>query len=113
MAVRREVHSRSLRYRCDLRFKVGDLAVRPDLVFPRRRVAVFVDGCFWHACEIHSSRPAINVDYWSPKLQGNVDRDRRQDEALRVAGWIVVRAWEHDDPVSVADRVETAVLSRG
>jgi DNA mismatch endonuclease (patch repair protein) len=109
MAVRRLIHSRGLRYRCDFRFNVGDTSVRPDLVFTKRRIAVFIDGCFWHACHIHGGRPQMNANYWTPKLQGNIERDLRQTAALREHGWFVIRAWEHEHPADVADRIERAV----
>ena len=82
--------------------------MRPDVVFPRARVAVFVDGCFWHCCPEHGTSPRANTAYWLPKLKRNVSRDRAVDDAGR-AGWCVLRAWEHEDPAVVADRVENAL----
>ena len=70
--------------------------VRPDFVFRALRVALFVDGCFWHACPLHGSRPGGNAAFWRRKLRGNVARDRRVDAGLRRAGWRVVRVWEHE-----------------
>lgn len=72
------------------------LSFRPDFVFRRERVAVFVDGCFWHACPVHGSVPSSNVDFWKGKLEANVARDRRADASLANSGWKVVRLWEHD-----------------
>jgi DNA mismatch endonuclease, patch repair protein len=96
MALRRALHGRGYRYRKDYRL---DLApgqrVRPDIAFTARRVAVFVDGCFWHACPEHGTKPAANTWYWDPKLRRNVERDRAADAALAAAGWEVVRVWEH------------------
>jgi DNA mismatch endonuclease (patch repair protein) len=83
--------------------------VRPDLVFTRARVAVFVDGCFWHSCPEHGDRPRINTGYWLPKLEANVARDRRVDRALTDDGWDVVRIWEHEDPLEAAARVRRSV----
>lgn len=83
--------------------------MRPDVVFPRRRIAVFVDGCFWHCCPIHGNEPRANTDYWGPKLARNVARDRAVDEALLADGWTVIRAWEHEEPASIADRVARAL----
>lgn len=80
-----------------------------DIVFTRAKVAVFVDGCFWHGCPEHYQRPAINQGYWRPKLEQNLARDAIADAALLAEGWTVIRAWEHEDPEVVADRVETAV----
>ena len=96
MALRRALHARGYRYRKDYRLDLsGGRRVRPDIAFTARRVAVFVDGCFWHACPEHGSKPKNNEWYWSPKLQRNVDRDRANDEALADDGWRVVRLWEH------------------
>lgn len=108
-AVRSAVHGLGLRYRVGLRVICGEVKVRPDLVFTRSRVAVFVDGCFWHRCPEHGDEPKTNSDYWGPKLDANVARDRKVDRALRKAGWKVVRAWEHDDPDDVAELVRDAV----
>lgn len=80
-----------------------------DVVFPSRRVAVFVDGCFWHGCPEHHRIPHANRGYWESKVERNRARDADTDSALRAAGWTVVRVWEHEDPVDAADRVEQAV----
>ena len=69
--------------------------IRPDFVFPQDRVVVFVDGCFWHQCPIHATRPATRASYWLPKLLANRERDRRINRLLRERGWTVVRIWEH------------------
>jgi DNA mismatch endonuclease (patch repair protein) len=82
--------------------------VRPDIVFTRARLAIFVDGCFWHCCPQHGNVPRTNTDYWRPKLARNVTRDRVVSEALEAAGWRVLRAWEHEQTEHVADRVEHA-----
>jgi DNA mismatch endonuclease (patch repair protein) len=96
MALRRALHARGYRYRKDYRLDLtGGRRVRPDIAFTARKVAVFVDGCFWHACPQHGTKPKNNEWYWSPKLQRNVDRDRANDEALAADGWRVVRLWEH------------------
>ena len=71
---------------------------KPDFVFPNARLAVFVDGCFWHACPKHSNMPANNRAFWRKKLTGNKARDRVVNKALRRAGWRVVRIWEHELP---------------
>lgn len=72
------------------------LIVKPDFVFKQERVAVFVDGCFWHQCPLHSSVPENNREFWERKLARNVERDRLHDRELKKAGWKVVRFWEHD-----------------
>ncbi len=87
LALRRALHSRGYRYRKDYRLDLdGGTRVRPDIAFTARRVAVFVDGCFWHSCPQHGSKPAVNVGYWDPKLRRNVERDRAADTALGAAG---------------------------
>ncbi|MCY4622412.1 MAG: very short patch repair endonuclease [bacterium] len=111
LALRRELHRRGLRYRVDLPLP-GIGRTRPDIVFTRIRVAVFVDGCFWHCCPDHQSHPKTNAEWWREKLGTNVKRDRRIDEALTAAGWEVIRVWEHEDVTAAADHVETAVRSR-
>lgn len=106
VAIRSALHRRGLRFRKDVLLRVGDLRVRADVVFPRRRLALFVDGCFWHRCPEHGTSPRANAAYWGPKLDRNVERDRMQTAALRADGWTVVRAWEHEDPDEVALAVE-------
>ena len=111
MAIRRELHLRGLRYRVNMSLpQVG--RTRPDIVFTRVRVAVFVDGCFWHRCPEHGSSPKTNAGWWSRKLDTNVERDRATDTALAEAGWTVIRIWEHEDTSTAADRVEATVRSR-
>jgi DNA mismatch endonuclease (patch repair protein) len=97
LALRRALHRRGYRFRKDYRLDLdGGRRVRPDIAFTARRVAVFVDGCFWHACPEHGSKPRANDWYWTPKLTRNVERDRVADETLASAGWQVVRIWEHE-----------------
>ncbi|GAA1200192.1 very short patch repair endonuclease [Pseudonocardia alaniniphila] len=96
--LRSALHRRGLRFRKDLLLRLGGgVRVRPDIVFTARKVAVFVDGCFWHVCPEHGRYPSTNDWYWSPKLRRNIERDRTVDGALRDAGWRVVRIWEHED----------------
>jgi DNA mismatch endonuclease (patch repair protein) len=109
MALRAALHAKGYRYRKDFRLDLPLRRVRPDIAFTRRRVAVFVDGCFWHACPDHGSKPKNNDWYWSPKLAKNVERDRAADEALAQAGWTVVRIWEHVPLPDAIDAVITAV----
>jgi DNA mismatch endonuclease (patch repair protein) len=108
VAVRSAVHALGLRFRKHVAPLRG-LRCRADLVFARQRVAVFVDGCFWHGCPEHGVSPTTNHSYWQAKLGGNVDRDRRNDAALADAGWTVVRIWEHADAREAALRVAAAV----
>ena len=96
--VRSLLHASGYRYRTNYRLDVPGVRVRPDIVFTRRRLAVFIDGCFWHRCPEHGTLPRVNSHYWGPKLEGNVARDQRVDHALRAAGWTVLRIWEHVAP---------------
>jgi DNA mismatch endonuclease (patch repair protein) len=79
------------------------------VVFTARRVAVFVDGCFWHGCPEHGSMPKANSDYWRPKLLRNAQRDREVDARLAEAGWEVIHIWEHENPAAAAERVRGSV----
>jgi DNA mismatch endonuclease (patch repair protein) len=110
LALRAALHAMGYRYRKDFRLDLPSRRVRPDIAFTRRKVAVFVDGCFWHACPDHGTSPRNNEWYWSPKLAGNVARDRAADAALAQAGWTVVRLWEH---VSLDDAVAAVVAAVG
>jgi DNA mismatch endonuclease, patch repair protein len=112
VALRQALHRQGYRFRKDYRLDLADgKRVRPDIAFTARRVAVFVDGCFWHACPEHGSKPANNVWYWEPKLRRNVERDRAADAALSAAGWDVVRVWEHE-PIDAAVTAVQAALTR-
>jgi len=108
LALRSILHARGLRYRVDFR-PLRVMRNKADVVFTRARVAVFVDGCFWHGCPEHYMPSKTNVDYWKPKIEANQERDRHVDAMLQDAGWSIVRAWEHEDPSAVADRVEALV----
>ena len=109
LRVRSELHRRGLRFRKQLLITAGDVRVRADVAFPRQRLAVFLDGCFWHRCPEHGSSPRSNSDYWSTKLDRNVERDRRVLVALDAAGWSVLRIWEHVPTSFAADQVQTAL----
>jgi DNA mismatch endonuclease (patch repair protein) len=85
---------------------------RADVAFTRRHVAVFVDGCFWHGCPDHKTAPARNAAWWAQKLAGNVQRDRETDRHLRVAGWTVLRFWEHDVVDDVVAQIVAVLESR-
>lgn len=110
LALRRELHRRGARFFVD-RAPLPGLRRRADLVFPRRRVAVYVDGCFWHRCPDHATDPKRNALWWAEKLDGNVARDRATDATLAESGWHVIRVWEHEDPITAADRVQAALTS--
>lgn len=96
MALRRALHAAGLRYRVDVPLPF-DRRRRADIVFPRARVAVFVDGCFWHGCPEHYVAPKANAAFWRGKVEANRARDRDTDRRLHELGWIVVRVWEHDE----------------
>lgn len=108
VALRRELHRRGARFFVD-RAPLPGLRRRADLVFPRKRVAVYVDGCFWHSCPQHATSPKNNAQWWADKLAANVVRDRDTDARLADAGWRVLRIWEHEDPIEAADRVQAAL----
>ncbi len=110
--IRSLLHRRGLRFRVDYRVGQGRGAPRPDIAFTRLRLAVFIDGCFWHGCPEHGRVPATHRAYWAPKLARNAERDRDNDAVLRGAGWHVLRLWEHIDPLAAADVVAGAVAER-
>lgn len=110
-AVRTLLHAAGLRYRVNAQPLPG-LRRTADIVFTRRRVAVFVDGCFWHACPDHGTVPKTNADWWTAKLARNIQRDQETNEQLAAAGWHVVRVWEHEDPRAAAHRIEALVRIR-
>jgi DNA mismatch endonuclease, patch repair protein len=111
LALCRAAHRLGLRYRVHVAVLPG-LRVRADMAFVRAKVAVFVDGCFWHVCPEHATRPKTNAAWWADKLAHNVERDRSVDAALARQGWISFRVWEHDDPNDAARRLCAAVRER-
>ncbi len=111
VAIRRILHAQGFRYRVDERPERA-IRRRADLVFVRQRVAVFVDGCFWHGCPQHATWPKANGAWWREKILGNVRRDRDTDRRLRGAGWTVVRVWEHESPEKAAARIGRVVRRR-
>lgn len=110
LALRRALHERGLRYRVDHR-PLASIPRRADIVFTKARVAVFVDGCFWHGCPRHGSVPKRNRQWWVEKLKANRRRDMDTVASLEAAGWVVLRFWEHEEPASAADQVVQAVRS--
>lgn len=104
MRLRSELHRRGLRYRVDAR-PIHGLRRRADLVFRNAKVAVFVDGCFWHGCSIHMTWPQANAGWWRGKIERTRARDRDTDRRLTESGWTVIRIWEHEDPPVAAERV--------
>lgn len=111
--LRRVLHRAGLRYRKNLALRVADVRTNVDIVFGPTRVAVFVDGCFWHRCPEHFTPPRSNVDYWAPKIARNVTRDRRVVAVLERHGWTVVRIWEHEPVIEAAHKVLRALATQG
>ncbi|WP_285789591.1 very short patch repair endonuclease [Micromonospora sp. NBRC 101691] len=109
LALRRELFRRGLRYRVGYRISLPGRAVRPDVVFTRRRVAIFVDGCFWHGCPLHCRMPSDPSGYWHQKIDRNRNRDLEVDGALRTAGWTVFRVWEHEAVEQAAEAIHAAL----
>lgn len=108
VALRRLLHAAGCRYR--VQYPVPGFPRRTiDIAFPRRKVAVFVDGCFWHGCRKHRTVPAANHDWWEQKLRMNSIRDSETDAHLRGLGWVVVRLWEHELPAEMCQHVRQAV----
>jgi len=111
MALRRALHASGLRYRVHRR-PVKGVRREADVVFGPTRVAVFVDGCFWHGCPEHATWPKNNAEFWRRKIEGNRARDLDTDARLAEAGWVAVRVWEHEDPAEAAARIAVIVASR-
>jgi DNA mismatch endonuclease (patch repair protein) len=111
VALRRLLHAAGLRFRVGL--PVPGMPRRSiDIAFTRVKVAVFVDGCFWHSCPQHATKPAANDAWWARKLAGNVERDAATTAHLEAAGWRVIRVWEHEAPVEVAEELLRVVRSQ-
>lgn len=108
LSVRRILHAHGHRYRVDYR-ALPARRWHVDIAFTRIRLAVFIDGCFWHGCPQHATIPKSNADYWVPKLARNIERDRECNAALVEAGWVVRRYWEHERPEEVAESIAQAI----
>jgi DNA mismatch endonuclease (patch repair protein) len=111
MQVRRALHGLGLRYFVHSR-PIAEFRREADVAFSRVRVAVFVDGCFWHGCRRHRSPSGRNREWWEQKLRRNVLRDRETNRRLVGAGWFVIRVWEHADPVAAARAIARVVRRR-
>jgi DNA mismatch endonuclease (patch repair protein) len=111
LALRRELHARGFRYRVDYP-PLENIRRRADIVFTRAKVAVFVDGCFWHGCPEHGTWPKQNADWWREKIEANRRRDTDTDERLTVNGWLSIRVWAHEKPVDAAERIVGIVHAR-
>ncbi len=110
LAVRSRLHRDGLRFR--VHYPVPQLRRTADIAFPRLRIAVFVDGCFWHGCPQHGTWPKENADWWREKIETNQRRDADTDRKLAEAGWQVVRVWEHKQPDAAARIIEATVRRR-
>lgn len=108
LAVRRELHARGMRFFVNRRPE-AKLRRTADIVFPRRRVAVFIDGCFWHGCPIHHTVAKTNERFWADKVASNMQRDAETTLLLEELGWTVVRIWEHEPVIGAADAIEALV----
>ena len=109
MAVRRLLHKRGLRYRVAIA-PVPGVRRRADIVFTKQRVAIFIDGCFWHGCPEHGRETFNhNIEYWPTKIATNVARDQDTNARLHEAGWTVMRFWEHEDTTSVVEAIRDVV----
>ena len=111
LAVRRLLHAAGLRYRVE--YPVPGMARRRiDVAFPGAKLAILIDGCFWHGCPEHATHPKANAEWWRNKLDRNMARDRETTEHLVAQGWTVLRFWEHEAPQDVADEVRRVVIQR-
>jgi DNA mismatch endonuclease (patch repair protein) len=111
LALRRAVHALGLRYRVSMR-PLPTVRRTADLVFTRAKVAVFMDGCFWHGCPEHHTKSATNAAFWAEKVRRNRERDAETDRLFTEAGWLVMRFWEHEEPLKAALQVAEEVRAR-
>ena len=107
--LRSALHALGFRYRKDFPIRIDGRLIRPDIVFTRRKVVVFVDGCFWHSCPEHGRAPGVNQEYWSPKLRRNAERDKVQTLLLEQERWTVIRIWEHVPLEDAVAKVQAAL----
>lgn len=108
VAIRSELHRRGIRFRVHAKPE-PDLRTKADIVFRPKKVCVYIDGCFWHSCPEHGTMPVSNRDFWVKKLGRNSERDLENTRLLTERGWTVIRCWEHEDPISASDRIESIV----
>jgi DNA mismatch endonuclease (patch repair protein) len=111
LRIRKLLHAMGLRYSVDAK-PLEDLQRRADIVFRRARVAVFVDGCFWHGCPEHGTWPRANEQFWRAKILANRARDSDTNARLEARGWLVIRVWEHEEPAEAARRIARKVRNR-
>lgn len=108
-ALRLALYRKGLRYRIDVK-PVKDLNRRADIVFRSAKVAVFVDGCFWHGCPIHGTQAKANTEFWKNKIKQNQIRDEDTNKQLKKAGWRVVRVWEHENPEKASEKIYNIIM---
>lgn len=111
MNIRRELHKRGIRYRIDCR-PIPNMRRRADIVIRSAKLAVFVDGCFWHGCPLHWKPPKQHSEWWEAKVAANIRRDKDTTALVEDAGWMVIRAWEHEDATIVAARIADVLYER-
>ena len=111
LRVRRALHSMGLRYSVDAK-PLSNSPRRADIVFRRAKIAVLVDGCFWHGCPLHVSWPRANARFWRQKIGANRARDAKTDRELKKHGWLAIRVWEHQDPSRAARLISRRVQAR-
>jgi DNA mismatch endonuclease (patch repair protein) len=109
VAVRSALHRKGFRFRTHYRVLPHRRAAA-DIAFTRQRLAIFIDGCFWHGCPEHATRPQRNAAWWAAKLDRNVARDRETDAEFEKAGWWILRCWEHEGTDAIVDRIERALV---
>ncbi|MFC5217417.1 very short patch repair endonuclease [Streptomyces coerulescens] len=111
VAVRKILHAAGWRYRVDV--PVPDMPRRTiDIAFPKAKIAIFLDGCFWHGCPKHATHPKANAEWWRTKLGKNMARDLETTEHLTAAGWTVLRFWEHELAEDVAHQIAAQARRR-
>ncbi len=109
LAVRKLLHARGLRFRVDYPIRTSERTIRVDIAFPRAKLAVFIDGCFWHGCPEHGTMPKRNRDYWEAKIVRNRERDLHQTALLEEAGWHLMRFWTHELPNDIGGSISLRV----
>lgn len=109
VAVRRLLHARGIRFRIDYPIGTRERSIRVDIVLPRAKLAIFIDGCFWHGCPEHGTMPERNRDYWEPKIARNRERDLHQTRLIGEEGWRVLRFWTHESPEAICDQIAASV----
>ncbi len=110
-ALRSALFKKGVRYKIDAR-PVKELNRRADIVFRSAKVAIFVDGCFWHGCPIHGTQAKANAEFWKNKIKQNQIRDEDTNKQLKKAGWRVIRVWEHKNPEKASQKIYNIIMKR-